>query len=100
MAGESNHRADTVGPVLAASETARAVVDAIQQLNRGAVVQDRGSYLRILVPRRCVVTREAIEAILGRPFALPSELERMMPSFRGRLVLTEDAAVWTATAMA
>ena len=88
--------AETVGPVLEASETARAVIDAIQLLNPHVLVVDRGSYWRVLVPGRCVVTRRAIEARLGRPFVLPGDLERVMPSFKGRLVVSEDEASWLA----
>jgi hypothetical protein len=86
---------DHVGPVLEASDTARAVIAAILQFNDRVVVQDRGSYLRVLVPRRCEVTREAIEGILGSAFRLPGDLEALMPSFKGRFTVTEDAAVWT-----
>ena len=86
---------DHVGPVLEASDTARAVIAAILQLNDRVVVQDRGSYLRVLVPRRCEVTREAIEGILGAAFHLPGDLEALMPSFKGGFTVTEDAAVWT-----
>ena len=56
---------------------------------------DRGSYLRVLVPRRCVVSRVAIENALGEPFHLPSDLERIMPSFKGTFAMTEDLAAWT-----
>ena len=89
------NRKDHVGPVLEASETASAVVRAIRSLNADAVVEDQGSYLRILAPLRCVVTKRAIEAILGRPFQLPGDLERVMPSFKGTLQVSEDEAVWS-----
>lgn len=88
-------RTDQVGPVLEASDAARAVVAAIRRLNEKATVEDRGSYYRVLVPERCVVTRQEIEAALGRPFHLPSDLEALMPAFKGTLQLTEDEAVWS-----
>ena len=88
-------RTNQVGPVLEASDTARAVVAAIRQLNGAAVVEDRGSYLRVLVPQRCVVTRRAIESELGRPFRLPADLEVLMPAFKGTLQLSEEEAVWS-----
>jgi toluene monooxygenase system protein D len=88
-------RANQVGPVLEASDTARAVVAAIRQLNGDAVVEDQGSYLRVLVPQRCVVTRRAIESALGRPFRLPADLEILMPAFKGTLQLSEEEAVWS-----
>lgn len=87
--------ADRVGPVLEAGETARAVVAAVRQLNGDVVVLDRGSYLRVLVPGRCVVTREAIEQALGRPFRLPGDLEMVMPSFKGLLRMGNEEAVWS-----
>ena len=86
---------DGVGPVLTAHPAADAVLAAIRRLNPSVDVQDRGSYVRVVVPRRCIVTRAAIEEILGAPFDLRGELEAMMPSFSGRLRLADDEAVWT-----
>jgi hypothetical protein len=85
-----------VGPVLDAGPDGAAVLDAIRTLNRDVEVEDRGSYLRVLVPGRCVVTREAIEAARGGSFRLPADLEMVMPSFKGRFTVDEEAAVWTA----
>jgi hypothetical protein len=42
------------------------------------------------------VTREAIEAETGQPFTLPGDLEMIMPSFKGRFLVNEDQATWTA----
>lgn len=89
---------EQVGPVLEDCGISRAVVSAIEELNDGAAVIDRGSYLRVLVPGRCRVTREAIERLLGRPFRLPADLERIMPAFKGRFTVSEEEAVWTAGA--
>jgi len=91
---DARGQVDHVGPVLEASDDARAVVAAIRQSNVGVVVENRGSYLRVLVPGRCEVTSRTIESVLGRPFRLPGDLEAMMPSFKGRLTVTEDKAVW------
>jgi toluene monooxygenase system protein D len=85
---------DAVGPVLEASDSGRAVVAAIQSLNPDTTVLDRGGYLRVLVPRRCVVTREAIEHALGHPFELPADLEALMLAFKGRIVMDGDRAEW------
>jgi hypothetical protein len=41
-----------------------------------------------------VVTRQAIEAALGRPVKLPGDLELAMPSFRGTLKIDAELAVW------
>ena len=86
---------DSVGPVLQNCEEAAAVIEAIRGMNPDVLVQDRGAYLRVLVPHRCVVTREAIGKALGRPFRLPGDLEVIMPSFKGELRLSEEDAVWS-----
>lgn len=83
-----------VGPILAKSELATAVLTAIRNLNEEVRVVDRGSYWRVLVQRRCVVTSAAIEAALGRPFALPTDLESCMPSFSGRFSVNTEQASW------
>jgi toluene monooxygenase system protein D len=83
-----------VGPVLQAGRLAEAVVAAIQEQNAGAQVVDRGAYLRVLVPGRCFVTRECIERHARQEFRLPSDLESVMPSFKGRLSMTAEAAWW------
>lgn len=85
---------DGVGPVLEASDGGRAVIEAIRADNTGVVVLDRGAYLRVLVPHRCVVRRAAIERALGRPFAFPGDLELVMPAFQGNLTITDDEVVW------
>ena len=43
-----------VGPVLVGGPTSRAVVAAIEALNREATIVDRQGYLRVRVPGRCV----------------------------------------------
>jgi hypothetical protein len=85
-----------VGPVLLPSELGRAVLSAILASNPGVQVQDRGAYLRVLSPSRCAVSREAIEAVLGHPVRLPSDLELCMPSFKGRLRVDSERVVWEA----
>jgi hypothetical protein len=49
-----------VGPVLDAGETALAIVAAIREHNRDVEIQDRGAYIRVLVPGRCVLMRDAV----------------------------------------
>jgi toluene monooxygenase system protein D len=85
-----------VGPVLVEGDETDAVIAAIRELNADVAVRDRGAYLRVEVPRRCVVTRAAIERGLGRPFELPAALERIMPSFTGSFRVTADEASWEA----
>jgi toluene monooxygenase system protein D len=86
--------APRVGPVLHAVPRASAVVAAIRALNVEVVVLDRSAYLRVLVPRVCRVTRDAIEREGGFPFVLPGDLEQIMPSFQGRFRVDEDEAIW------
>jgi len=83
-----------VGPVLQSGAAADAVLAAIRQLNARVTVLDRGAYLRISVPERCVVTRAAVEENLGRPFLIPSDLEKIMTSFQGEMRLSDDEATW------
>jgi toluene monooxygenase system protein D len=85
---------DHVGPVLQVGVLSEAIVAAIRDLNRDVEVIDRGGYLRVLVPYRCVVTRSAIEKYLGRSIRFPGELETVMSAFKGMLKLSGDEAVW------
>jgi len=85
---------DRVGPVLQSGPVANAVIAAIEDLNQDVMVVDRGAYVRVLVPRCCIVTRSAIEKHLGRPFRFPGELETVMSAFKGSLQLSQDEAAW------
>lgn len=86
--------ADWVGPVLENSETARTLIAAMRETQPQLQVQDHGSYLRVLASGRCVVQRQAVERMLGRPFRLPGDLEAVMPSFKGAFQVSSDEAVW------
>jgi hypothetical protein len=88
-----------VGPVLLSGRVSEAVVQAIRQQNAGVRVTQRGSYLRVSVSSRCEVRAETVAELLGEPFRIPQDLERVMPSFRGRLVLSEEVAAWEAIAV-
>ena len=94
MSSEPVATLDSVGPVLQRGEGADVVIAAIQELNLDVVLVDRGAYVRVLVPNRCVVTRKAIEAHLGRAFLLPGDLEPIMPAFKGRFRVDDDQAIW------
>lgn len=85
---------DGVGPVLEKGRTAMAIVAAIEQLNGGVTVVDRGAYIRVLVPHVCRLTRAAVEELTGEPFELPTDLEKVMPSFKGRIEASEDEVSW------
>lgn len=88
--------APCVGPVLQASELGRAVLAAIQELNPGTRVLDRGAYLRVLAAPPCVLTRAAVEQITGQSFELPGDLEQVMPAFQGVLELAPERVEWRA----
>jgi MmoB/DmpM family len=83
-----------VGPVLLSGRVSDAIVTAIKQQNAGVRVSQRGSYLRVSVSTRCEVWASTIAEVLGEPFRIPQDLERVMPSFRGRLFLSEELAAW------
>jgi len=85
---------DRVGPVLQSGPVASAIIAAIEDLNQDVMVVDRGAYVRVLVPRCCIVTRSAIEKHLGRPFRFPGELETVMSAFKGSLQLSQNEAAW------
>jgi hypothetical protein len=85
---------DRVGPVLQTGAIGAAIVAAIRDLNSDVMVVDRGAYLRVMVPGRCIVTRAAIEKHLGRAFRFPGELETVMSAFKGVLQIGKEDAVW------
>ena len=85
---------DAVGPVIEATDAGHTVVSVILGLNPEARVEVRGAYLRVLSPRRCVLTKEALERALGRAFRLPGDLEPLMPAFRGLIRIDEGQVEW------
>jgi PAS domain S-box-containing protein len=94
MAGNESNTYHHVGPVLQAGTVCDAIISAIRDLNKDVLVVDRGAYVRVLAPERCVVTRGSIEKHLGRSIRFPGALEAVMSSFKGAITLSEDEAVW------
>ena len=92
--GPAARPAEGVGPVLIRGPVTDAVVAAIRSVHPDAQVIDRDAYLRVLVPGRCRLSRSAVETRLGQSFHLPADLEEVMPSFKGRLFISEEEAVW------
>lgn len=88
--------AGRVGPVLLAGVVTDAVIDAIREVHANVQIVDQGSYLRVLVPERCVIRAEAVRARLHAPFHIPSDLEPLMCSFKGVFTASEDEAVFEA----
>lgn len=80
-----------VGPVMQSGEIAQAVVEAVRHDNapKEVDVQDRGAYVRIAVEDECIVTRETMEAEMGRPFKM-YEMEAFMSSFNGQIETSTD----------
>lgn len=88
---------DAVGPILIAGETTNKIVAAIKKLNKNVQIKYQGSYVRILAPFQCTLTRDAIQEQTGCPFILPDDLELLMPSFKGLFTVSKDEAVWSFT---
>jgi toluene monooxygenase system protein D len=88
--------ADWVGPVLRSGPLAQAARAAIHELNPLAEFYDQGSYLRVLAPERCRLTRQALEKHAGTSLSFPGDLESILTSFKGRFSITEDEARWEA----
>ena len=74
---------DHVGPVLIAGDGCDAVIAAIRQANSDVVLVDRGAYVRVLCPGRCMVSARAVAEHLGRSFRLPGDLEAVMCAMKG-----------------
>jgi MmoB/DmpM family len=91
----SKGAANFVGPVLRVGDLADAVVRAIEEDNPGKEVRivDRGDYVRIHTERKCRLTKQTLERVLGYAYDLRL-LEIDMPSFSGRLKMRCDEYVW------
>ena len=88
--------AGRAGPDLLAGALGLAVVDALREDNPTLEVRDWGAYIRVSAPARCVLRCATVERRTGEPFRLPGDLERIMPSCRGRISIAEDEVVWAA----
>lgn len=82
-----------VGPVLRATGVGRRLAELLVETNEGAASIDRGSYLRVHAPGRCVLLASDL-ALAGSELGLRAELERTMLSFAGRLELDDRQAVF------
>lgn len=83
-----------VGPVLEASAAAEPVLAALRAEHPDLECVDRGAYWRVLVEGRCHLSRARVEELTGQPFRLPADLEKVMPSFTGTLVVSDDDVYW------
>lgn len=85
-----------VGPVLSTEYPMEAVVAALRELNPTLEIVDRGAYVRAFAVGRCQLKGDVVARILGRPFAIPSDLEAIMPSFQGAMSIAGDVVTWDA----
>lgn len=84
----------SVGPVLMGNADGRSVALAIQSANPGCRLVDRGAYIRVQATSPCVVTQAQLADAWGRAFTLPTDLEALMTSFAGNLVLGREEVRW------
>ncbi len=82
-----------VGPVLMTGEIADAAIDALDEDNPGKEfnIQDHEAYIRVETDDDCIIRRETMEKILGRPFIM-QELEMVLSTFAGRIDLSSEHA--------
>jgi hypothetical protein len=86
---------DAVGPVLIPGGVTDALLAALRRRNPEMRVAPQGAYVRVLAPGRCRLVRADVEELLARSFALPGDLEAVMPAFKGRLAFTATGAEWS-----
>ena len=86
----STSGARRVGPVFRPGELADAAIEALEEDNPDKTfeVNDRVGYVRVETDDECVIRRETMETILGRPFQM-QELETILGSFSGRIEADE-----------
>lgn len=80
-----------VGPVLRSGEIADAAIEAVYEDNpdKEVHVEDRTAYVRVELEGECIIRRETMEHMLGRPFQM-RELETVLGSFAGQIETTTD----------
>jgi len=80
-----------VGPVFRPGELADAAIEALEADNpdRKFHIEDRVGYIRIETDNECLIRRETMEEVLGRPFEM-QELETILGSFAGRIQAEQD----------
>ncbi len=92
MAGDKNDGLhNRVGPIFRTGELAGVAIQALEEDNPGRTfhVDDRAAYVRVATDHECIIRRETMEAILGRPFEM-QELETVLGSFSGQIESTQE----------
>lgn len=88
-------RTKMVGPVISDSRVAEAIVRAIATDNdQEPLVLDRGAYVRIGLPGTCRLTQATLDDELGDGELRVTAFENVMPSFAGRINVSEEEIVW------
>ena len=89
--GHADARHNLVGPVLQTGELAEAVIEAIREDNpdKQVLIERRASYVRVQTEGECVIRRETVAVMLGRPFKM-QELEVDMSAFAGQIETSTD----------
>lgn len=83
------YKNNKVGPILRSGDVANAAAEAVKIDNpdQKVVIEDRMAYIRIQCDDECVLTRQTMEEMLGRPFEM-RELELNLSSFAGQIDLS------------
>ncbi|UGS37217.1 MmoB/DmpM family protein [Capillimicrobium parvum] len=83
-----------VGPIISDQRVAEAVARAIATDNGQAPkFEDRGAYVRIGLPTSCRLTQASLDEELGGELRI-SAFESVMPSFAGRIKVSDDEIIW------
>jgi hypothetical protein len=83
-----------VGPVLTTGPLADVIIEILQAAYPDLQLVDRGAYVRVMVPERCVLSIAAVKNIVGNEFTLPRDLEVILCAKQGNMRITEDAVIW------
>ena len=85
------HLHNRVGPIFRSGELASAAIEALEEDNPGKefTIEDRTAYVRVVTDNECVIRRNTMEQILGRPFEM-QELEVVLGSFSGQIQAEEE----------
>ncbi|MZR29638.1 MmoB/DmpM family protein [Sneathiella litorea] len=80
-----------VGPVMRKGEIGDAVIEAIQEDNKGRdiIIEEHESYFRIKVEGECLLRFETVGDMLGSDVA-SSDIESAMPAFEGFIRVSTD----------
>lgn len=89
--GDATLLNNNVGPIIRAGDLVEPVIETAEIDNPGKVirVEDKNAYVRIEADSELILTRETLEAQLGRPFYM-QELEINLASFAGQIQADED----------